>query len=105
MSGHTPCPDPSRLHGLLETNLPPAEQAVLVSHLDSCTDCQHSLEEMAGGTSWSGVVGPGPTPPPSGSAFWPALRAVEKEVLTTTQVTGDVPSAGPVALDFLSPPD
>src|SRR5262245_43539860 len=105
MSEHTPCPDPARLHGLLETNLPEAEQAVLICHLDSCTDCQHSLEEMAGGTSWPEATGVSPVPPPSGSAFWPALRAVQNEVLTSTRVTGTVPSAEPVPLEFLTPPD
>jgi WD40 repeat protein len=105
MSTHTPCPDPARLHGLLETNLPEAEQAALVGHLDSCTSCQHSLEEMAGGTPWSGVAQAGSTPPPRDSAFWPALRAVENEVLARTQLTVEVPAPAPAALEFLIPPD
>jgi hypothetical protein len=105
MNEHTPCPEPGRLHGLLETNLPEAEQAALTAHLDSCTSCQHSLEEMAGGSSWSGVARVGETPPPHDSAFWPALREVQKEVLPLTQVTTDVPAVGPVTLEFLAPPD
>jgi hypothetical protein len=109
MTPHDPCPDRLRLQGLLETSIPEAEQADLIGHLDSCTDCQHSLEEMAGGSSWSGVVQPTDTPqPPSGSAYWAALKKVEKDVLARTQITSGpegTDTAAPVALDFLNPSD
>jgi Tol biopolymer transport system component len=101
------CPDRLQLHGLLETNLPEREQADLIGHLDSCPDCQHSLEEMAGGSSWSGVVRPvDAAPPPADSAYWVALKKVENEVLARTQITSapeEVEAPGRVSLDFLNP--
>jgi hypothetical protein len=115
MKPHSPCPDRLRLQGLLETSIPEAEQADLIGHLDSCTDCQHSLEQMAAGSSWPGAARPADTPqPPSDSAYWVALRKVENQVLDQTQITsapdeadeGDEPDApAPVSLDFLNPSD
>jgi Tol biopolymer transport system component len=106
MNCHTPCPDPAQLRGLLDTSLPPAEQARLIGHLDSCEDCQHSLEEVAaGGSSWSDAVRHvDQDQPPADSAFWSGLRQVEGTLLTDIQVGGPAPTAEPVPLDFLSPP-
>jgi hypothetical protein len=109
MTQPTPCPDRDRLGGLLETSLPAAEQAALIGHLDSCTSCQHSLEELAGGPSWSGPVRPAEaTPPPADSAYWQALKAVENHVLAQTELTGPpaaVALTESVSLDFLTPSD
>jgi Tol biopolymer transport system component len=112
MKPHSPCPDRLRLQGLLETSIPEAEQADLVGHLDSCTDCQHSLEEMAAGSSWPGAARAADTPqPPSDSAYWVALRKVENQALARTEITSapeeaDGPdAAAPVSLDFLNPSD
>jgi hypothetical protein len=109
MKQNVSCPDRDRLQGLIDTNLPEAEQAALIDHLDSCTGCQHSLEELAGGSSWSEIVRQtDELRPSSGSAFWPALERIEKEMATRSQVTGalnEPVAVESVALDFLSPSD
>jgi WD40 repeat protein/tRNA A-37 threonylcarbamoyl transferase component Bud32 len=48
MTAPLSCPDPDRLRQMLADNLPPAEQAELVAHLDGCSLCQQRLEDLAG---------------------------------------------------------
>jgi serine/threonine-protein kinase len=45
------CPDPDRLQKLLDGSLSPADQSELSGHLDTCVNCQHTLEELATGTA------------------------------------------------------
>src|SRR5260370_38244241 len=79
MIPETPCPNAARLKGLLESSLPAAEQSALVGHLDSCTGCQHSLEEIAAGGSPLSEAGPpaAPAQPPAASPSGSALRQPE----------------------------
>ena len=44
-----PC-DATRLKSFLDDNLPEREQLQLCEHLESCPDCQRTLERMAGGS-------------------------------------------------------
>src|SRR5262245_45560235 len=102
----TECPEPAQLRRLINGSLTTDEQAHLTAHLDSCESCQKSIEHIAAGGSGfldcayrSNEVHPDDT-----SAFWPALRQLEREVLkpTITSVTvatsdGSFPD---VSLDF-----
>jgi WD40 repeat protein len=105
MTRSTSCPDLTRLKGLLDSSLPEPEQAQLIAHLDDCPGCQQSLEEMAaGGSSWPAAVRHvGRDRPPSGSAFWPALRQVEDELATRVDTPRDSATDDDISLDFLQP--
>src|SRR5262245_42341325 len=46
MTSHNPCPQSDRLPGLLGGTLPAAEQSSLSSHLETCHDCQQTLETL-----------------------------------------------------------
>lgn len=47
------CPDKQQLKSLLEDQLPDLEQADLAAHLETCQDCQHTLENLAAeGDAW-----------------------------------------------------
>src|SRR5437016_4721905 len=48
MTEHTPCPPADRLKRLVAGDLPAAEQAELIAHLDTCRDCQRQLDTLAG---------------------------------------------------------
>jgi WD40 repeat protein len=77
------CPDDDVLRGLLDSSLPEPVQDEVVSHLDSCTSCQHKLEQIAaGGTSMLQVAKAAKSTdePDRTSAFWPALQRVEDDV-------------------------
>jgi serine/threonine-protein kinase len=43
------CPELARLRELLAGTLPPQTQATLAGHLDTCVDCQRTLEGLAAG--------------------------------------------------------
>jgi serine/threonine-protein kinase len=94
------------LRRLLAGNLPAIEQTKLTGHMDTCVDCQRTLEGLAAGSmAWPDAA---PmlrreTMPPE-----PALRRVmaelkrePSEAVTTTGTS----AAGAVPLDFLSPPE
>jgi hypothetical protein len=103
------CPDPNRLEGLLHGSLSDEQQRELTQHLDTCDRCQQRLEALAGGnSSWShGIRRAGEQPPASDSAFWTALRALEKEVhaadTQAEQAESDPTTSEELRLDFLSP--
>jgi serine/threonine-protein kinase len=90
---------------LLEGKLPSHEQVKLTGHIDTCVDCQHTLEGLAAGSmAWpdaAPMLGRETVPPE------PALRRVMAELkrepseAETTTGTGE---AGAIPLDFLSPP-
>jgi eukaryotic-like serine/threonine-protein kinase len=44
--------DPARLRLLLDENLEEKQQVEVVSHLDDCVDCQHTLERIAADQRW-----------------------------------------------------
>lgn len=43
------CPEPDRLRQMLDGRLPADEQSALSSHLDTCVNCQQTLEGLASG--------------------------------------------------------
>ncbi len=97
------CPDPLRLRGLIDSSLPDKEQAELIGHLDSCTDCQRSLEEIATDTTSSGVLlHVDREKPASGAKYYHAVRALQNEVTVQVDTPPD-PAAEAVTLDFLAP--
>ena len=51
------CPDPARWEELLSAELPPEEQTALGAHLETCPNCQQTLERLAAGSeTWSGAA-------------------------------------------------
>lgn len=95
------CHDRKALQLLLTDQLPPERQAAVVSHLDGCTACQQTLEEMAAARPW-----------------WDELRQLPASVPCTGLATAsavhdatsrDFPAQGSalaegISLDFLDPP-
>ena len=57
MSASQVCPEAARLRALLEGDLPANQQVELTCHLDTCSNCQKTLESLAGGsTNWPGTA-------------------------------------------------
>jgi serine/threonine-protein kinase len=50
-----PC-NPDALRLLLNDRLPPARAGDVESHLERCVTCRQTLDQLAGGTSWSSAV-------------------------------------------------
>ena len=105
----TECPEPARLRALINGSVSINEQAQLTNHLDHCQSCQQVIENVAtGGSRLLGYASNArDVQPADGSAFWPALRKLEREVLRPTRTaiaigSGDVPFPE-TALDFLGP--
>jgi WD40 repeat protein/serine/threonine protein kinase len=106
MNRLSPCPDRTRLQALVEGLLPEADQSELTEHLDHCERCQQTIDQLAAGSAaWSeavryaGVARPGPD-----SAFWPAVRALEREP-DRLETRAEAVSTIDVNLDFLTPSD
>jgi WD40 repeat protein len=100
------CPDGARLKGLLDGSLARDEQSALTEHLDSCECCQHTLETLAAGEApWAAALRHvDQDRPASDSAFWPALRSLERQTdATQAQPPVDEGDDGTVTLDFLTP--
>src|SRR5438045_2646442 len=73
------CPDRGRLHEHLKGLLPEAVEAPLVKHLDTCVNCQQTLEELAGASEiWLTIArqvnGEAPVPEPAMDILWQKLR-------------------------------
>jgi hypothetical protein len=103
----TPCPSCDNLRELISGFLPNSEQAALTAHVDSCTSCQHALEEAAGGlTGWAeSLRHVDDEKPPPESAYWKALRRAQ-DVMDVTHASADTPTPiAPLTLDFLAPPE
>jgi hypothetical protein len=97
------CPDPLRLRGLIDTSLPEKEQADLIGHLDSCTGCQQSLEQIASDSASSDILlHVDRDRPPPGARYHYAVRALQNEVTVELDTPTD-PPAEEVTLDFLAP--
>jgi predicted Ser/Thr protein kinase len=107
-------PDPAVLRGVLDSSLPEPVQAEVVAHLDGCSSCQVKLEQLAASGSAILDVARGvkeDARPGETSAFWPALRRVEREIrnpvesLAVTRSDPDVSVQSTPQFDFLDPPD
>src|SRR5690242_18517369 len=48
MTASSACPSRERLQHLLAGQSPTADQAELIAHLDDCTSCQQTLDQLAG---------------------------------------------------------
>jgi WD40 repeat protein len=105
----TECPEPAQLRRLINGSLPTEEQAQLTAHLDSCESCQKAIEHIAAGGS--GLLDcayrANESNPEDTSAYWPALRKLEREVLRPTVLAdttaGNNWSLPDVSLEFLDP--
>ena len=105
MNTSTKCPTSGELLDLLDGDRSDPERAAVLSHLDDCTSCQHSLEALANGdtplTSTMLEQAAYMTPEPD-SAYWPALKDAE-QALTVDTPTLRRPAAE-ISLAFLDPP-
>lgn len=101
----TTCPQTEELQQLIDGSLSVDRQRECTQHLDACPCCQSKLEQIAtGGTNLSRVCEHlHENAPVAGSAYWPALSALNADVEQTF-----VPEAGPrsrdLSLTFLQPP-
>jgi tricorn protease-like protein len=104
MATQTPCPDHARLEKLLDSSLPEDEQAELIGHLDGCSCCQHSLEELAsGGSPCAQMVREAEAGrPPSQSHFWNVMKNLQGSVEATSAQAASGTSEE-ISLDFLQP--
>ena len=107
----TKCPDPAKLKHLIDSSLPDDEQSEVVAHLDACESCQKAIEYIASGTSGllDCACSPEKVRPEKSSAYWPALRQMEREVSKVAQAslasTRAEWATTDVSLDFLDPPE
>jgi WD40 repeat protein len=107
------CLDPEILRKVIDNALSTTAHAEAVAHLDSCSHCQIRLEQIgAGGSGFldTALSARQDAPPDSGSAFWPALSRVERELRSSTDpdATSVAVSADrgvPREYEFLSPSD
>ena len=77
------CLDPEILRKVINNALSATAHAEAVAHLDSCSHCQIRLEQIgAGGSGFldTALAARQDTPPATGSAYWPALERVEREI-------------------------
>jgi serine/threonine protein kinase/WD40 repeat protein len=110
MSVSSKCPSSADLRELLEGATADSDQAV-VSHLDQCTSCQHSLESLACGDSSFAVTwleqAANKKPEPT-SAYWPALKNAEQALSPDGPPSSSVQvrkSSPEISLAFLDPPE
>jgi serine/threonine-protein kinase len=98
------CPDPARLRALLAGGVAEPEQRILSGHLDTCTNCQQTLEGLAAGSrAWAKPVGQlGQAEVPE-SALRQAMAALKAEASEAVTQAGPGGTREP-ALDFLGPP-
>jgi uncharacterized protein (TIGR03067 family) len=105
MVPQTSCPEPRRWRGLLEGTLPEPEQAELNAHLETCADCQQTLEGLAAeGESWLAAVRD--LGQVEESQVEPALRQALDELQGDLgRITTQAQTAGgeEITLDFLAP--
>jgi serine/threonine protein kinase len=110
------CPSPTQLKGLLDSSVTPQEQAQITAHLDSCTECQVKLEQLAAGKTdlieIARQANGTKSTPDQTSAFWPAYKSVESSVRILSNETNtlietpvDAPPSSPASFDFLDAPE
>jgi anti-sigma factor RsiW len=96
------CPDLDRLRSLVEGTLPAADQHALTEHLDTCEDCQRSLETLAApAESWAAarLSGNAPRPPE------PPLAQLLEKCQSDSGPNSDETSGAELPVDFLDPPE
>jgi eukaryotic-like serine/threonine-protein kinase len=109
----TECPPVAKLQRLIDGIILPEEQSSLTAHLDCCESCQQTIEHLAAGGSGllDCACSSEEARPEHGSAYWPALRKLEREVvkvahsaLSQTRSADDAPAVtAEPELDFLDP--
>ncbi|MBI3861188.1 MAG: serine/threonine protein kinase [Planctomycetia bacterium] len=109
------CLQTDELRQMLDGSLSGERQQECTAHMDSCECCQARIEELAvEGTNLSQVVGQlQESQPVANSAYWPALKALDRSVapesrdsnpeMQQTFVPKSSPTRRDVALDFLEP--
>lgn len=115
------CPEVATLKQMLDGTLSSTGEQRVVEHLDICTGCQVRMEQIAANNTSIIEVAKSAkldTPPEVRSAFWPALKKVEAELLQSsiqqikalsTSVTSELPAVGdsstnrPRSYAFLDP--
>ena len=116
----TACPPTEELRQLLGTQLSGERQQEYTDHLDRCPCCQNKLEELATeGTNLSSVVEHlNQSEPMATSAYWPAIREIDKVIaqavgaqaglgknaVVTPPPVERKPRKKDATLDFLDPP-
>jgi serine/threonine protein kinase/WD40 repeat protein len=97
------CFSVEQLRALIAGQVAGPDQARLVTHLDSCPDCQRSLERLASGSdSWASIarqLRQAPAPPAA-----PALEQVVHELATRPASSSAGYSGITADLTFLAPP-
>jgi len=95
MKTTTSCPPPEELQKLLDGSLSGERQVECTDHLDSCECCQAKLEQIAtGGSKLSEImIRLNENEPMATSAYWPALKALGDEGISSVDIAaGDMPS-------------
>jgi WD40 repeat protein len=98
------CPQTDELRSLLTCSLTDERQEECTEHVEACSCCQVRLEGVATeGTNLSEVVrGLSEAEPQATSAYWPALKSVEGDVVQLAKATAVRPKN--ISLQFLQPP-
>ncbi len=108
---HTPsnccvsCPTADELRELLVGGLSDVRQQECVAHLDECCGCQEAIQQTATGDSTFPEIVEhiDQHQPAKQSAYWSAVKVVERE-LATTFVPNMQRDLSKLKLDFLGPP-
>src|SRR5437762_2703908 len=106
MSLQTACPDRIHLLELLDGTLPPDQEPGLTGHLESCTACQQTLQQLAaGGESWEGAARElGKEAPAADPALGRILRDLQADGFTA-ETQAEPAGAADLPLAFLAPPE
>ncbi len=111
----TDCPSAADLRKLIDGSAAMDDQSRITAHLDCCETCQQSIERLAGSNSrlLECASGAKAARPGGDSAYWPALRQLERAIIkvpnssmstTRAEVAGEAtPHPDSAALDFLDP--
>jgi hypothetical protein len=93
MTAKLSCGHLVRLRGLLENALGESEQAELVAHLDTCPECQRSLESLAAARPWWDEL------------HWLAGQAAATRLAGDSETVSAASGQVPEPLDFLDSSD
>jgi tRNA A-37 threonylcarbamoyl transferase component Bud32 len=106
MTRQASCPDRVCLQQLLGGTLPDNERGELTGHVETCENCQRTLDALIiGSASWAAIARQVEQEEPEPEE---ALRRVMEEIrseISTVEGAAEAPTEDPPALDFLSPPD
>src|SRR5262249_62417887 len=102
VTGPTGGPAPARLRELLAGGLNREEENRLSGHLDTCVNCQQTLESLAAGGGT--VPRPEAQPAHAESALQRAMRELKAAPSEAATIVGPTPR-GDAGLDFLEPAD